>query len=191
MLVLKKKKTGLKIWCFLSLLPLFIYLFPTFPWLFFKLSSHYLWNICDVADLGTSKSVVFITSSLSTYVSVIHRPWYIHTLYHSALIIFFPIFAQFLITTCIFFYFLRVPSLFWSLSFYLWLISFPHHHHHRSLHHPSLNPGWTRLPSFPSLCFAEHLWHPPESLGQSRIHAEHVTSSPDSRKLWGVCLLTT
>lgn len=63
--------------------------------------------------------------------------------------------------------------------------------HHHSLHRPSLNPGWTRLPSSPSVCFAEHLWHPPESLGQSRIHAEHVTSSPDSRQLWGVCLLTT
>lgn len=60
---------------------------------------------------------------------------------------------------------------------------------------PCIAPPLTRLNSSPllpsSLFLAEHLWHPPESLGQSRIHAEHVTSSPDYRQLWGVCLLTT
>lgn len=59
------------------------------------------------------------------------------------------------------------------------------------VHRPSLNPVELVFPPSLSVCFAEHLWHPPESLGQSRIHAEHVTSSPDSRQLWGVCVLTT
>lgn len=60
-----------------------------------------------------------------------------------------------------------------------------------SLSPPSLNlVELLSPPSLPSL-FAEHLWHPPESLGQSRIHAERVTSSPDSRELWGICLLMT
>lgn len=59
----------------------------------------------------------------------------------------------------------------------------------------SLNPVELIFPASPSpLCLlgffsAEHMWHPPESLGQSRIHAEHVTSSPDFRQLWGICLL--
>lgn len=75
------------------------------------------------------------------------------------------------------------------LSFYLWFTSFLHHHY--SLHRASLNPVEIVSPPSPAPCFAEHMWHPPESLGQSRIHAEHVTSSPDFRQLRGVCLLTT
>lgn len=77
-------KPGLKICCFLSLLPPFIHLTPSsYP---LNLSSHYMWNICNVTDLETPESVVLIASSLCTYVSVIHYP-FIHN--HS------PIFSCF------------------------------------------------------------------------------------------------
>ena len=87
-------------------------------------------------------------------------------------------------------YIFYVSHLFFFLSHSL--TYFPMTHHPLIVTPITLPLIWLNSSSLlPPPCVAEHLWHPPESLGQSRIHAEHVTSSPDSRKLWGICLLTT